>query len=126
LSRSLRAEAVVDGLRVSAICPGAVNTPFLSGGAHGRIVMPVGRDAAARAALLQSFVEKRARLLRPMDPAWLVPRALDQVARNRGLIVIPFSWRLMWYMDRAAPTLSLALLQRAMRLMERQLERAAA
>ncbi len=49
---------------------------------------------------------------RPMDVGRFAVKALNQVARNRAIIVIPAWWKLLWWLDRLSPTLSLFVAQR--------------
>ena len=49
MTRALRMEAKVHGVRASVLCPGAIRTPILTGGRYGRINMGgVGNDAIMR------------------------------------------------------------------------------
>jgi NAD(P)-dependent dehydrogenase (short-subunit alcohol dehydrogenase family) len=96
LSRALRCEAKRYGVRVSVVCPGLVRTPGLEGNArYGRIKMAPARYAA---------LTGRARSM-AMDPSLFARRMLRAVHRNRGTIVIPWSARLFWYLDRVSPWL---------------------
>jgi len=79
LSRALRSEGERRGVRVSALCPGAIRTPILTGGVFGAIRAPVTADR------LLTWWER----LRPMDPRDFARAALDRVARNEGIIIIP-------------------------------------
>ncbi|MGE4649558.1 MAG: SDR family oxidoreductase [Myxococcota bacterium] len=95
LSRSLRAEGIEYGVRVSAFCPGVINTPILDGGgAYGRILGP--------ASLQEAQPED---LGRAMDVTRFAQQALDAVAKNREIIVLPSAWRILWAFDRLFPTL---------------------
>jgi hypothetical protein len=47
-----------------------------------------------------------------MDVRRFATQALDQVARNRAIIVVPAWWRLFWWLDRLSPALSLFIAQR--------------
>lgn len=94
LSKALRLEAARHGVRVSVVCPGAIRTPILTGGAFGRFTP--GVDTAAMAAMADQ--------LRPADPARLARRVLRAVARNRAIIVEP-RWRVLWYVERWWPGL---------------------
>ena len=103
LSRALRVEGSALGLRVSALCPGVVRTPILEdGGRHGRV------PAFLVAALQKEMWER----LRPMDADVFARRALDDVARNRGVIVHPAWWRLVRWLDGVLPSLGEALARR--------------
>jgi NAD(P)-dependent dehydrogenase (short-subunit alcohol dehydrogenase family) len=102
LSRALRLEGAPHGVRVSVLCPGVVRTPILDGGRHGRLrnFIPKGT--------LMALNER----LRPMDADAFARRALDDVARNRGVIIHPAAWRLLPLVNRLAPWLLDVLLRR--------------
>lgn len=100
LSRSLRVEAKRHGVKVSALCPGAIRTPILTGGRYGRINLP-GVDSEQ----IASWWER----LRPMDPAEFARRSLDRVFRNEAIIVVPRWYKALWYVDRLSPALGMAL-----------------
>lgn len=101
LSRALRFEGELVGIRVSVLCPGVVRTPILDGGRHGRLRNFIPAET------LSALNEK----LRPMDPAVFAARALADVARNRAVIVHPAWWRLLPLLSRLAPWLLEALLR---------------
>jgi hypothetical protein len=52
--------------------------------------------------------------LRPMDADVFARRALDDVARNRGVIVHPAWWRLVRWLDGVLPSLGEALARRGL------------
>jgi NAD(P)-dependent dehydrogenase (short-subunit alcohol dehydrogenase family) len=90
LSRSLRAEGRALGIGVTTVCPGFIHTRILEN------AITVGIDAAtAEAAVPFRFVE--------LDFA--VAATLRGIARNRSLVVFPWEMRLLWWLDRLAPTL---------------------
>lgn len=97
LSRTLRIEAKRHGVRVSVLCPGAINTPILSGGKYGRSTGTEGW-------------EKR----RSMEPDIFARKALDAVAKDQPTIVIPKWYTAAWWLDRASPRLSLRLCEAAL------------
>jgi NAD(P)-dependent dehydrogenase (short-subunit alcohol dehydrogenase family) len=86
LSVSLRVEAAAHGVRVSAVCPGPVETPLLDQGGP---------------------VNARKLLTNALGPAYPADRlaadVLAGVAENRALIVAPESARGAWQMFRGAP-----------------------
>lgn len=100
LSQNLRAEAADLGVKVSALCPAYIQTRIF--------------DAATYAA---GTPEEALRLVPfkflPVDDA--VRRILRGVERNRGLIVLPFYARLLWWLTRIWPTLPVAVNRRAVR-----------
>jgi NAD(P)-dependent dehydrogenase (short-subunit alcohol dehydrogenase family) len=106
LSRVLRTEAQSRGVRVSVLCPGVIRTPLMQGGKHGIFVGSIP-EARQRAAALEFFER-----LRPMPAPTFAQKALGQIARNKGTIIIPGWWRLFWWIERAAPALPLFLARR--------------
>lgn len=79
LTRVLRAEGADRGVRATAVCPGRVRTPILSGGRYGRVIPPIREDVRRRQA-------ERGPM---MDPDLLARRVLAGLRRNRALIVEP-------------------------------------
>ena len=69
------------------------------GGAYGRILGP--------ASILEAQPED---LKRAMDVTHFAQQALDAVAKNREIIVLPSAWRLLWGFDRLFPTLGSRLI----------------
>ena len=100
LSRALRAEAASYGVRVSVLCPGVIRTPLLEGGKHGMFLgsLPVERQKQ----LVREFFER----LRPMSPPVFARKALDRIARNTEIVIVPGWWRLLWWLERASPALT--------------------
>ena len=99
LSRVLRAEAATEGIRVSVLCPGFVRTPILEGGGkYGKHLMELTPEQERD---LLDLIEK----FRPMSPNVFARKALDAIARNKAIIVIPSWWKLLWWMDRLSPSL---------------------
>ena len=93
LSKSLRGEVAKAGIRVSALCPGPVDTPLLTGGRFGRF-HGVSGDAAKH--ILSPIA--------PMDSAWFATKALKAVKKNKPLIVLPWQYKILWLLMRRLPT----------------------
>jgi len=107
LSRALRVEGAIRGVRVSVLCPGVVRTPILQdGGKYGRSPL-TDLDAETKMALWER--------LRPMAPDIFAAKALDAVARNRGLIIIPAWWRVLRLLNGLFPSLAEAAARRELR-----------
>jgi NAD(P)-dependent dehydrogenase (short-subunit alcohol dehydrogenase family) len=98
LSQALRVEAELYGIRVSVLCPGAVRTPILEGGKYGKLPKGISPEKA---------IEYWGKL--PISPDLFAKKAVDQIARNKAVIIFPrfwgvlywiyrFSWR-MWFME---------------------------
>jgi NAD(P)-dependent dehydrogenase (short-subunit alcohol dehydrogenase family) len=113
ISKALRIEAKRHGVRVSALCPGAIRTPILTGGKYGRTNV-VG--------LTEESILARWEKLRPMDADVFAGKVAHAVARNEAIIVIPGWWKALWLFDRLAPSLSMALSERALQSMRKDLE----
>lgn len=79
LSKSMRIEAARHGVRVTALCPGAVRTPLLTGGSIGRSVYEM--TDARKLAWWERF--------RPGDVGVFAKETLDAVAKNEAIIVLP-------------------------------------
>jgi NAD(P)-dependent dehydrogenase (short-subunit alcohol dehydrogenase family) len=79
LSKAMRVEAGRFGVRVSALCPGAIKTPLLTGGAFGRSVYEMSEERR---------LEWWSRL-RPQDVDVFAKDALAAVASNEGIIILP-------------------------------------
>lgn len=93
LSLSLRAEAAIRGVKVSAVCPGFVDTPLLSRVNPGLPQTETGENAAVLARMLGKLYEADL----------LAQDVLRGVEQNRALIVAPRSARIAWRMSRYAP-----------------------
>src|SRR5690606_37610865 len=111
LSRCLRADWQRRGVGVSAVCPGVINTPILTGS---RFVGDMGTDRA-RALASRLFARGHS----PDVVADAVLRAID-----RDKAVVPAGWEahLGWYANRLLP---LAVTDRAARPMPAWLDRSA-
>lgn len=81
LSKTLRIEAARHGVRVTAICPGAIRTPILTGNAQGRSVY---------SGLTPERVLEWWKRLGPItEVAPFAKDAIDAVAKNEGVVVLP-------------------------------------
>ncbi len=98
ISRSMRVEAERHGVRVSALCPGVIRTPILTGGEYGRINAP---------GLTSEEFQKSWERLRPMDADKFAERVLRAVLRNDAMIIVPGWWKGWWYLERLSPALAL-------------------
>jgi NAD(P)-dependent dehydrogenase (short-subunit alcohol dehydrogenase family) len=102
LSTSLRIEAATMGIRVSVFCPGLIRTPIMEGGKYGKIADDIPRDQ------MQVMLEH----LRPMPPELFAIKALDAVAKNKPIIILPSWWKIGWWLHRLSPSLGLFLAQK--------------
>jgi hypothetical protein len=59
--------------------------------------------------------------LRPMDPARFARRVLTRVARNDALIIVPGWYKVMWWLNRASPSLGRLLARRMFEVSKRML-----
>jgi NAD(P)-dependent dehydrogenase (short-subunit alcohol dehydrogenase family) len=98
LSTSLRVEAATLGIRVSVLCPGAVETAIVGGGKFGKVLEPPPPEVQRR------LWEQG----RPISPQRFAREAVAAVAKNRAIIVIPWWWKVFWWVYRLSPTLALA------------------
>ncbi len=110
LSTALRPEAATLGVRVSVLCPGAVDTPILDRSGPADLPpmpagTPTGREFMKKLGVVPANVDRIA-----------VP-ALRGVARNQAIIVVPRSAKALWYLHRLSPGAS----ERAGRFMIRRM-----
>jgi NAD(P)-dependent dehydrogenase (short-subunit alcohol dehydrogenase family) len=101
LSTALRAEAASQGVRVSVLCPGFVDTPMLD-------------DLyEAPASFGGSSVRSRVRLLQPrfLTAELTAKRAVDGLAANRAVIPVGAMAHLTWRALRYAPPVARAIFQ---------------
>lgn len=105
LTRTLRVEAEHHGVRASALCPGVIRTPILTGGEYGRLNL----RGVSNEDVLKSWEQ-----LRPMAPEKFAERVLRAVLRGDAIIVIPAWWKVFWYLERLSPALSLRLAKRVL------------
>ena len=108
LSRSLRIKAERHGVWVSVLCPGVIRTPILTGGAYGRFTRE--RNLSD-----DDFVRQFWEPLRPMSAEDFATRALRCVYRRDAVVIVPGWWRILWYLERLSPRLSLTLAKWALK-----------
>jgi NAD(P)-dependent dehydrogenase (short-subunit alcohol dehydrogenase family) len=112
LSLGLRPEAARRGVRVSVLCPGAVETPILDARPDADLPRTASTPVSAREYLT-------ALGQRPMPAEAFAQQAVRQIARNRSVIIVPRSAKAFWYLQRLSP----ATVQRLGRAMTRRVER---
>lgn len=93
LSKAMRVEAARFGVRVTALCPGAVKTPILTGGSIGRSIYDMSEERKL------SWWKK----FRPGDVDVFAKETLDLVAKNEGIIILPKHNRLGYRLFRMIP-----------------------
>jgi NADP-dependent 3-hydroxy acid dehydrogenase YdfG len=114
ISKAMRVEAKRHSVRVTALCPGAIRTPILTGGKFGRTNFE-GVDTKQ----ILSLWDKT----RPMDPKIFAKKTVDAVMRNTSIIVLPSWWKALWYLDRLSPSLSMKLWENVLGTLRKDLER---
>jgi short-subunit dehydrogenase len=114
LSVSLRVEARAHGVRVSAVCPGVIDTPILDG---------EGPPDLPRTSLAGRGREMMLRGNRgpAYPPEQLAEDVLRGVERNRAIIVAPPRARTAWLANRIAPRLVERVFVRELGWMRREL-----
>jgi NAD(P)-dependent dehydrogenase (short-subunit alcohol dehydrogenase family) len=95
LSKSMRLEAAHYGVRVSALCPGVIKTPLLTGGSIGRSIYEMTEER--KLAWWSRF--------QPGDVTKFARQTLDAVAKNDGIIVLPKQSRVAVALARTLPWL---------------------
>jgi short-subunit dehydrogenase len=98
LSTSLRAEAAGSGVRVSVICPAAVRTAMLDRAVPADLPAPGSGEGVHPGRYLTSEGLPRA-----TSPEALAAEAVEGMARDRAVIVLPRAARRLWLASRMAP-----------------------
>ena len=112
LSKSLRAEAIGMGVRVSVICPGVVRTPILEGGGrYGKMLIDIPPEK------VRQLWER----LKPMPPNLFAKKVLKSVAKNRAIIIVPLWWKRYWWINRLSPSLGIFLSQKRFQKVQKEL-----
>jgi NAD(P)-dependent dehydrogenase (short-subunit alcohol dehydrogenase family) len=106
LSTTLRAEAADFGVKVSVVCPGYVDTPILF--ENLRLRHP-GREFASRQEI-KDFIPFKAM---PVEAA--AREIARGVARNKAIIPITRHAKVLWWLYRLSPGVSIRLGRRVMR-----------
>ena len=114
LSLSLPAEAAGSGVRVSVVCPTAVQTPMLEEVVPDDLPAPDAPEPVDPARYLTSEGLPDA-----TTPEALAVEVLEGMARDRAVIVVPRTARRLWLAGRLAPGAFLRIVARNARI-ERQ------
>jgi short-subunit dehydrogenase len=116
LSLALRPEAALHGVRVSVLCPGAVDTPILD-----RWPDPDLPGTASKPITAREYLAVARQKPVPADD--VARRALKAVTRNRAVIVMPASAKPLWYLHRLSPRLAQQVAHLVARKVNRELIR---
>lgn len=100
LSTAMRAELADSGIRVSVLCPGTIMTPMIENGASPE--RWVGSYS-------QEKVDALFRNARGMASDTFAKKALDRIARNHPVIVLPSGYKLLWSINRMSTPLAIRL-----------------
>lgn len=111
LSKTLRAEAKLSGIRVSVLCPSFVRTPILEGGKYGKVLMNITPEQQRE--IWEKFI------FPPMNANTYAEKALKAIARNKAIIIIPYWWHIIWWIDRLSPTLGIFLAEKSNQYMNK-------
>lgn len=98
LMLGLRPEAALHGVRVTVVCPGAVDTPILDRPPPEDLPTTVSAPLTARQYL--SLLKQK-----PVPADRAVRLALRGVARDRAIVPVPPSASALWYFQRFSPKL---------------------
>jgi NAD(P)-dependent dehydrogenase (short-subunit alcohol dehydrogenase family) len=96
LTTSLRPEAAMHGVKVSVLCPGAIDTPILDSSPPGDLP-PQPPDTLTGRQFMAVLKQN------PITPERFAGPALRGVARNRAVIIVPANGKVLWYLQRCSP-----------------------
>jgi short-subunit dehydrogenase len=110
----MRAEASQLGVRVSVLCPGFVRTAILEGGGkYGKMLIDLSPEQHRQ---MLEMIEK----FKPISPNIFAKKALNSVAKNKAIIIVPAWWKLFWWMNRLFPSVGIHLVGRSFQKMQKQ------
>ncbi|HQF95827.1 MAG TPA: SDR family NAD(P)-dependent oxidoreductase [Microthrixaceae bacterium] len=98
LGLGLRSEAALHGVRVSILCPGAVDTPILDRSPPSDLPNTRSKPVTARQYL--SLLNQK-----PVSADRFARLALDRIARDQAIICVPVAAKSLWYLHRLSPSL---------------------
>ncbi len=101
LTNALRCEAELHGVHATVLCPGVIRTAILDGG---------GKFGKLSSGITEEFQRESWESLKPMDPDVFACKALDLVAQNKPIVIIPKWWGLLWAFNRFFPSLGLKVI----------------
>jgi NAD(P)-dependent dehydrogenase (short-subunit alcohol dehydrogenase family) len=104
LSTSLRIEAASRGVKVSVLCPAAIETPILDSQNPDSFNIPWAPN-------MRRFLTALAGPPYSVDKC--ATETLDAIEKNKGIIVLPARARVAWRLGRLSPTLVEKLSQKA-------------
>jgi short-subunit dehydrogenase len=114
LSISLRAEAAQLGVRVSVLCPGFVRTAILEGGGkYGKMLIDLSPEQHCQ---LLEMIEK----FKPISPHIFAEKALNSVAKNKAIIIVPAWWKVLWWINRLFPSSAIHLAGKSFQKMQKR------
>ena len=100
LTTALRAELAQSGITTSVLCPGAIQTAIIEDGTKSE--RWAGNYSEEK---LKKFFEG----VSGMDPDLFAEKALNQVAKNKPVIVIPARYKMLWWANRLSPSLGISI-----------------
>lgn len=115
LSISLRGEARSRGICVSVLCPGFIRTAILeNGGKYGKTLIELSGEQKR---IISKMIDK----IKPMDPALFARKALNCVAKNKAVIILPKSYHVFWWINRFFPSLGMFLGRQSFQINQKKL-----
>ena len=98
-----RVPSAETGIQVSVLCPGTILTPMIEKGASPE--RWVGTYSTEK---LETFFKSAS----GMAPDVFARKALDRIAKNKSIIVLPTGYKMLWWINRVSPTLAMGLSQK--------------
>lgn len=116
LSTTLRPEAALRGVRVTVVCPGAIETPILDKAVPDDL--PPQPDGTLTSRQFLDMMH-----MRPMPADRFADQALRGIERNKAIVIVPRSGQGLWYLQRLSPAAVRGIGGLLVRRIERRLSR---
>lgn len=116
LTTTLRPEAALRGVRVTVVCPGAIETPILDKAVPDDL--PPQPDGTLTSRQFLDMMH-----MRPMSADRFADQALRGIERNKAIVIVPRSGQGLWYLQRLSPAAVRGIGGLLVRRIERTLSR---
>ncbi len=117
LSKSLRLEAASLGVRVSVLCPGVIRTPILDGGGK------FGKMLYELTPKMEEYLKEMWEKYKPMNPDLFATKALDLIAKNKAMIILPTFYKWFWRLHRFFPSYGMSVSEKNYKKITSQLRK---
>jgi NAD(P)-dependent dehydrogenase (short-subunit alcohol dehydrogenase family) len=100
LTTCLRAELAQSGITASVLCPGTIRTP---------VIEDLGKNERWAGNYSEEQLKQFVNGISGMDPDLFAEKALKQIAKNKPVMIIPASYKFLWWANRLSPSFAISM-----------------